>query len=141
MNLVLLQVKTFTDKPGDKIQSTFHPEDTGVDAQVVALCCPPRLSSIVIVIGCALLLMLVDIFPSVCPVETMPFADPLQPLVDIGGDENAHRVFHIPKHIVSSTSHEDTTTFLGSLADGIALKLIEAFLRELIFVIRTLAKE
>ena len=141
MNLLLLQVKTFTDKPGDKIQSTFHPEYTGVDTQVVALCCPPRLSSIVIVIGCALLLMLVDIFPSVCPVETMPFADPLQPLVDICRDKNAHRVFHIPKHIVSSTSHKNATAFLGSLADGIALKLVETFLRELILIVRTLPKK
>ena len=80
---MLLQVEALTDKLSDEIQSSFHSEHAGVDAQVVALRCSPRLARIVILIGSAFLLLLADIFPSAGPVKSVSFADTLQSLIDV----------------------------------------------------------
>ena len=67
-------------------------------------------------------------------IDSLPLAHSLDAVVKVGCDKDIHDIGILAQHIVCSTSHEDTVALVGSLFDGIALKLVQSFLREIIVI-------
>ena len=112
-----------------------------VDAEVVALAVPPLLACIVIVVGGTLLLVVLDELAGGGSVDVLSLAHGLDAVVDVGGDEDVDHVLVIAQHIVGSTAYENTVALVGCLLDGIALKLVQSFLREVVVIEIVVAQE
>ena len=112
-----------------------------VDAEVVALAVPPLLACIVIVVGGTLLLVALDELAGGGSVDVLSLAHGLDAVVDVGGDEDVDHVLVIAQHIVGSAAYEDTVALVCSLLDGVALKLVQSFLREVIVIEIVVAQE
>ena len=74
------------------------------------------------------------VFPRRGTVEVVTFANRFNPLVDIGGDENAHGVFIVAQHIVGRAAHKDATALVGHFLYGITLELVKGVLRKIVLV-------
>ena len=112
-----------------------------VDAEVVAFAVPPLLAGIVIVVGGTLLLVVLDELAGGGSVDVLSLAHGLDAVVDVGGDEDVDHVLVIAQHIVGSTAYENTVALVGCLLDGIALKLVQSFLREVVVIEIVVAQE
>ena len=112
-----------------------------VDAEVVALAVSPLLACIVIVVRGALLLVAFDELAGGGSVDVLSLAHCLNAVVDIGGDEDINHILVITQHIVSGSAHEHAVALVGSLSDGVALELVQAFLREVVVIEVVIAQE
>ena len=105
-----------------------------VDAEVVALAVSPFLAGIVIVVGGTLLLMAFDELASAGSVDVLSLAYCLDAVVDVGGDEDIDHILVITQHIVGGSAHKHAVALIGSLSDGVALELVQTFLREVVVI-------
>ena len=112
-----------------------------VDAEVVALAVSPLLACIIIVVRGALLLVAFDELAGGGSVDVLALAHRLDAVVDIGGDEDVDHVLVITQHIVGGSAHKHAVALVGSLLDGIALELLQAFLREVVMIEVVVAQE
>ena len=112
-----------------------------VDAEVVALAVSPLLACIVIVVGGALLLMAFDELAGGGSVDVLSLAHCLDAVVDVGGDEDVDHILVITQHIVGGSAHKHAVALVGSLLDGVALKFVQAFLREIVVIEVVVAQE
>ena len=112
-----------------------------VNAEVVAFAVAPFLACIVIVVRGALLLMAFDELAGAGSVDVLSLAHCLDAVVDIGGDEDVDHVLVITQHIVSGSAHENAVALIGSLSDGVALELVQTFLREVVVIEIAVAQE
>ena len=99
-----------------------------VDAEVVALAVAPFLAGIVIVVGGALLLVAFDELAGGGSVDVLSLAHCLDAVIEIGGDEDIDHILVIAQHIVGGSTHKHAVALIGSLPDGVALELVQAFL-------------
>ena len=112
-----------------------------VDAEVVAFAVAPLLACIVIVVRGALFLVGFDKLAGAGSVDVLSLADSLDAVVDIGGDEDVDHVLVITQHIVGSSAHKHAVALIGSLSDGVALELVQTFLREVVVIEGVVAQE
>ena len=112
-----------------------------VDAEVVALAVSPLLASVVIVVGGALFLVAFDELAGGGSVDVLSLAHRLDAVVDIGGDEDVDHVLVVTQHIVGGSAHKHAVALVGSLLDGVALELVQAFLREVVVIEVVVAQE
>ena len=112
-----------------------------VDAEVVALAVSPLLAGIVIVVRGALLLMAFDELAGAGSVDVLSLAHCLDAVVDVGGDEDVDYILVVAQHIVGGSAHKHAVALIGSLLDGIALELVQAFLREVVVIEAVVAQE
>mgnify|MGYP004519969149 FL=1 len=112
-----------------------------VDAEVVALAVAPLLACIVIVVGGALFLVAFDELAGGGSVDVLSLAHCLDAVVDIGGDEDVDHILVVTQHIVGGSAHKHAVALVGSLLDGVALKLVQAFLREVVVIEAVVAQE
>ena len=112
-----------------------------VDAEVVALAVSPLLACIVIVVRGALFLMAFDKLAGAGSVDVLSLANCLNAIVDIGGDEDVDHVLVITQHIVGGSAHKHAVALIGSLSDGVALELVQTFLREVVVIEIAIAQE
>ena len=112
-----------------------------VDAEVVAFAVAPLLACIVIVVRGALLLMAFDKLAGGGSVDVLSLAHCLDAVVDIGGDEDVDYVLVITQHIVGGSAHKHAVALIGCLSDGVALELIQTFLREVVVIEIVIAQE
>lgn len=114
---------------------------TAVDAEVVALAVSPFLAGIVIVVRGALLLMAFDKLAGGGSVDVLSLAHRLDAVVDVGGDEDVDYILEVAQHIVGGSAHKHAVALIGSLSDGIALELVQTFLREVVVIEIVIAQE
>ena len=112
-----------------------------VDAEVVALAVSPLLASVVIVVGGALFLVAFDELAGGGSVDVLSLAHCLDAVVDVGGDENIDHILVITQHIVGGSAHKHAVALIGSLSDGVALELVQTFLREVVVIEIVIAQE
>ena len=112
-----------------------------VDAEVVALAVSPLLAGIVIVVRGSLLLMAFDKLAGAGSVDVLSLAHCLDAVVDVGGDENIDHILVITQHIVGGSAHKHAVALIGSLSDGVALELVQTFLREVVVIEIAVAQE
>ena len=112
-----------------------------VDAEVVALAVSPLLAGIVIVVRGALLLMAFDELAGAGSVDVLSLAHCLDAVVDVGGDEDVDYILVIAQHIVGGSAHKHAVALIGSLSDGVALELVQTFLREVVVIEVVVAQE
>ena len=112
-----------------------------VDAEVVALAVSPLLACIVIVVRGALLLMAFDELAGGGSVDVLSLAHCLDAVVDVGGDEDVDYILVVAQHIVGGSAHKHAVALIGSLSDGVALELVQAFLREVVVIEVVVAQE
>ena len=112
-----------------------------VNAEVVAFAVAPLLACIVIVVRGALLLMAFDKLAGAGSVDVFSLAHSLDAVVDVGGDEDVDYVLVITQHIVGGSAHEHAVALVGSLSDGVALELVQTFLREVVVIEIAVAQE
>ena len=105
-----------------------------VDAEVVALAVSPLLACIVIVVRGALLLMAFDKLAGGGSVDVLSLAHCLDAVVDVGGDEDVDYILVVTQHIVGGSAHKHAVALIGSLSDGVALELVQSFLREVVVI-------
>ena len=114
---------------------------TAVDAEVVALAVSPLLACIVIVVRGALLLMAFDELAGAGSVDVLSLAHRLDAVIDVGGDEDVEYILVITQHIVGGSAHKHAVALIGSLSDGVALELVQTFLREVVVIEIVIAQE
>ena len=114
---------------------------TAVDAEIVALAVSPLLACIVIVVRGALLLMAFDKLAGGGSVDVLSLAHRLDAVVDVGGDEDVDYILVVAQHIVGGSAHKHAVALIGSLSDGIALELVQTFLREVVVIEIVIAQE
>ena len=136
-----LETESLSDKLGDELLRLFQSQQAAVDAEVVALAVSPQLASVVVVVGSTLLLVVADKLASGGTVDALALAYCLDAIVDVGSDEDIDYVLVVTEHIVGGSAHEYAVALVGSLLDGIALELIEPFLREVVVVEVVVAQE
>ena len=112
-----------------------------VDAEIVALAVSPFLAGIVIVVRGALLLMAFDKLAGGGSVDVLSLAHCLDAVVDVGGDEDVDYILVVTQHIVGGSAHKHTVALVGSLPDGVALELVQTFLREVVVIEVVVAQE
>ena len=112
-----------------------------VDAEVVALAVSPLLAGIVIVVRGSLLLMAFDKLAGAGSVDVLSLAHCLDAVVDVGGDEDVDYILVIAQHIVGGSAHKHAVALIGSLSDGVALELVQTFLREVVVIEVVVAQE
>ena len=112
-----------------------------VDAEVVALAVSPLLAGIVIVVRGTLLLMAFDKLAGGGSVDVLSLAHCLDAVVDVGGDENIDYILVVAQHIVGGSAHKHAVALIGSLSDGVALELVQTFLREVVVIEVVVAQE
>lgn len=112
-----------------------------VDAEVVALAVSPFLACIVIVVGGALLFMVFDKLAGGGSVDVLSLAYSLDAVIDVGGDEDVDHILVVTQHIVGGSTHKHAVALVGSLPDGVALELVQAFLREIVVIEVVVAQE
>ena len=112
-----------------------------VDAEVVALAVSPLLAGIVIVVRGALLLMVFYELAGGGSVDVLSLANSLDAVVNVGGDEDIDHVLVVAQHIVGGSAHKHAVALVGSLLDGVALELVQAFLREVVVIEVVVAQE
>ena len=105
-----------------------------VDAEVVAFAVSPLLACVVIVVGGALLLVAFDELAGGGSVDVLSLAYCLDAVIEIGGDEDIDHILVIAQHIVGGSTHKHTVALIGSLPDGVALELVQTFLREVVVI-------
>ena len=66
--------------------------------------------------------------------ELMALANGLDAPLHVGSDENIHRILIVSQHVIGRSSHEDTTAFISSLTDCVALKAEQTLLREVVVI-------
>ena len=64
----------------------------------------------------------------------MALADASYALVEVGRDEHADGVLEVAQHVVGATAYEHARVGFGRLAYGVALKLEQTLLRQLVVV-------
>jgi phosphoribosylglycinamide formyltransferase 2 len=74
-------------------------------------------------------------------VDVLSLAHCLDAVVEVGGDENIDHILVITQHIVGGSAHKHAVAFIGSLSDGVALELVQAFLREVVVIEVVVAQE
>ena len=74
-------------------------------------------------------------------VDVLSLANCLDAVVDVGGDEDIDHVLVITQHIVGGSAHKYAVALIGSLSDGIALELVQTFLREVVVIEIVIAQE
>ena len=114
---------------------------TAVDAEIVALAVSPFLAGIVIVVRGALLLMTFDELAGGGSVDVLSLAHCLDAVVDVGGDEDVDYILVVAQHIVGGSAHKHAVALVGSLSDGVALELVQAFLREVVVIEAVVAQK
>ena len=112
-----------------------------VDAEVVALAVSPLLAGIVIVVRGSLLLMAFDKLAGAGSVDVLSLAHCLDAVVDVGGDEDVDYILVVTQHIVGGSAHKHAVALIGSLSDGVALELVQTFLREVVVIEVVVAQE
>lgn len=112
-----------------------------VDAEVVALAVAPLLAGIVIVVGGALLFMVFDKLAGGGSVDVLSLAYSLDAVIEIGGDEDVDHILVVTQHIVGGSTHKHAVALVGCLSDGVALELVQAFLREVVVIEVVVAQE
>ncbi len=103
--------------------------------------CAPFLACIVIVVRGALLLVVFDELAGGGSVDVLSLAHGLDAVVDVGGDEDVDHVLVITQHIVGGSAHKHAVALVGSLLDGVALELVQSFLREVVVIEIVVAQE
>ena len=112
-----------------------------VDAEVVAFAVAPFLAGIVIVVGGALLLVAFDELAGGGSVNVLSLAHCFDAVIEIGSDEDVDHILVIAQHIVGCSTHKHAVALVGSLLDGVALKLVQTFLREVVVIEAVVAQE
>ena len=106
----------------------------GVDTEVIAVGLSPVFASIVIIIGGTSALHMMDALDSFLKRHLLLFHKELGTRLDIGCDKDIDHIGEIAQHIVSTTAYKDARALLGRLNNGIALKLEEPFLLEIVLI-------
>ena len=74
-------------------------------------------------------------------VDVLSLAHCLNAVVDVGGDEDVDHILVITQHIVGGSAHKHAVALIGSLSDGVALELVQTFLREVVVIKVVVAQE
>ena len=134
---VSLQVSESEPAPhevGNVVGRALKPQPRGVHAQVVRRAVAPGLARVVVVVGGAAALAALYYLARGGLVAALARGHLGGAVVEVGGYEHVNLVGAVAQYVVGAAAHEHARRLVGGAAYGVALKLEQALLRELVAV-------